>query len=189
MKIVCLPTPNHDWLLLCPWPIFLIKEYLERLLHFNCFILNKKTTKNSTPCLHLEDNTGLSIHREWSYIWRRLFQQFISSLCLSLIWSVSLRIHSSCISSYTEEHIVEGKVDGKCHEAYLAEILQVFSLEDGIGGSEGNFSPGLQKPSVRDSLTTVHLSLQRMPGSVAYIISLSLLPKWVTKVEQRLSGG
>lgn len=81
------------------------------------------------------------------------------------------------------------RADGKCHEAYLAEIMQVFGSEDRTGRSEGNWSPGPQKPSVRDSRTTVQLSLHCMPVSVAYITLLALLPKGVTKVEQRLSRG
>lgn len=42
---------------------FLIKEDFERLLYFNCFVLNKKTTKISTLSLHLEDTRRIPIYR------------------------------------------------------------------------------------------------------------------------------
>ncbi|EOB00766.1 hypothetical protein Anapl_05905 [Anas platyrhynchos] len=45
-----------------------------------------------------------------------------------------------------EEHTAEGRADGKCHEAYLAEILQAFTLEDRIDRSEGDLSLNPWKP-------------------------------------------
>lgn len=38
------------------------------------------------------------------------------------------------------------RADGKCHEAYLAEILQAFTLEDRTDRSEGDLSLNPWKP-------------------------------------------